>query len=99
MSSITIHSVEVQTMVVEKDGSDLGIVLFEAVHDRSVPHHVEDVAVSFALVTENPHTARPELRVQNCTEIGLSLRRPLDFFHTWKPTLIGREWKRPIRIL
>ena len=66
MSPITVHSVEIQTRVVEKDGGHLGIVLFEAVHDWTVPRHVEDIAVSSAL-TENLDTARPEFRVQHCT--------------------------------
>ena len=67
MSPITIHNVEVQTMVVEKDGGHLGIVVLEAVHERGVPHQVGQIAISSAVITENFHTVKPGLRVQHYT--------------------------------
>ena len=67
MSPITIHNVEVQTMVVEKNGGHLGVVLLEAVHDRSVPHQVGQIAISYTVITENFHTVKPGLRVQHYT--------------------------------
>ena len=50
MSATTVHSVQVQARVVEKDEAQLGHVLLEAEHHRSLPSQVEDIAVSSAVI-------------------------------------------------
>ena len=75
MSATTVHSVQVQAMVVEEDEAQLGLVLFEAEHYRNLPSQVEDIAVSSA-VTEELDTARPALRVQQRSALVPALIDP-----------------------